>query len=1104
MLGRDDIAALTTAKSLERGQALCDEGNAVEGRSFTRLGDSCEISARVASTSGIRDSFRSTLIVDKDCTLIQGHECDCPAASRTSSLCKHCVALGLDFLNSPFAYEGFLASEEAQTSRSLAAFMGRQPRSLADQMGTPVGLQMELTHDFGNWTASFTLVGTHGSYVMADITAFADAVLANAWRSYGQKLAFVHRPSSFREDVRALALLIASIVQERRFNAGRPSKNLSASQPAAIRRTLPLTSLEVVELLKAAGDAPLSFVDTARSLHLCNLYPIEGDPYFELRIVRDAQGYSIVRDEDIIAIAGGEDLFVLQDGQLFHTSVAFAKAGAFLTDVYGSAENDLFIADDDASLFCSTVLPLLEEAFPLSIPPELELQRPREGSLEFYFDKTGRGEEEAVELTVKVTYGTDTFFLMEPAGEAARSRAREAESAKGGALQTSRSSEGTTLELYRDDALEGSAFDLAAEYFNSDMRLPLSEVERAGSLLYGGLARFQSAGAVFTTPDFDRLLTHKKARIHLGLSLVGDLIALDIRADDLEKEELHRLLNSYHRRRRFHRLKDGALASLEDMEIRELDSLLSDLALSSDDLLSEKIELPTYRAYILDREYAEAFRDESFTTYIERLDGPELSPASPPSSLASALRSYQAEGFQWLSRLSALGFGGILADEMGLGKSLQMIALLLALKEQGASAKPALIVCPASLVYNWAGEFEKFAPMLAIVPIEGQRQDRRRARKERADAYIISYDMARMDIEELEAMDFSTIVLDEAQYIKNHATKTARAVKHLKGQHRFALTGTPIENRLSEIWSIFDFLMPGFLGTYESFRKRFELDILGGDEAVAEHLRSLIAPFVLRRMKDAVLQELPAKQESIIRIPMGEEQRALYFATEQHLREDLHRQKQKDGAHLSGRESLLKVDVLAELMRLRQISLDPSLIFDNFKEESAKTRAILELLSQAMASGEKSLVFSQFTSYLTHLQKELERRDIPYYLITGATSKKQRIELVTRFNGDDVPVFLVSLKAGGTGLNLIGASTVIHADPWWNAAAINQATDRAHRIGQKEMVSVYKVIAKDTIEERIQALQEKKEQLADSIIDESSPWSLSQLSSAELERLFFG
>ena len=340
---------------------------------------------------------------------------------------------------------------------------------------------------------------------------------------------------------------------------------------------------------------------------------------------------------------------------------------------------------------------------------------------------------------------------------------------------------------------------------------------------------------------------------------------------------------------------------------------------------------------------------------------------------------------------------------------------------------------------------------------------------------------------------FFCVVLDEAQYIKNQQTLAARAVKVLTAQHRFALTGTPIENRLSELWSIFDFLMPGLFGGYERFRSRYEQPIVGGDEEATARLRAAVGPFILRRLKKDVLTDLPDKLETAVVAQMGHEQSKLYRAREQALRVTLSRQ-EGDGAPT-------KLQVLTELTRLRQLCCDPRLVYEDYKGGSCKIDTIWELISASVDSGAKVLVFSQFTSFLALIAERLRREHVAFFELTGSTPKEQRVRLVDTFNADDTPVFLISLKAGGTGLNLTGAQVVIHADPWWNLAAEDQATDRAHRIGQTSDVTVYKVICKGTIEERILALQEAKADLADSVVGTGGGGGLGSLDRKDLLEL---
>ena len=529
------------------------------------------------------------------------------------------------------------------------------------------------------------------------------------------------------------------------------------------------------------------------------------------------------------------------------------------------------------------------------------------------------------------------------------------------------------------------------------------------------------------------------------------------------------------------------------------------LDLDSKKLASGHLSLPGYRAFYLDSLFKEGpgitfYRDQLFKAVVRGMKAVEDSDFAVPSCLQTVLRGYQKLGFRWLRTLDSYGFGGILADDMGLGKTVQMIALFV---DEYASGKDAgakersLIVCPASLVYNWENEFQKFAPMLKVQAVAGTAQEREEvfaSLDEGCQVLITSYDLLKRDMKHYESMSFRFQVIDEAQYIKNAATQSARAVKAIRARTRFALTGTPIENRLGELWSIFDYLMPGFLFTYARFKKIYESPIVReSDPEAVSNLKRLIGPFVLRRVKKDVLKELPDKLETAVYSRLQGQQKELYTANAAKLKEEL--ESGGDAVYEKG-----KIQILAELTRLRQICCDPALCYENYRGGSAKLETCMDLIRNGVNGGHKILLFSQFTSMLRIIEKRLSQEEIACYTLTGSTPKEERLRMVDSFHTDPVPVFLISLKAGGTGLNLTAADMVIHYDPWWNVAAQNQATDRAHRIGQEKQVSVFKLITKGTIEENIMVLQESKKNLADQIIAEGAV-SLSSLTREDLVKM---
>ena len=451
---------------------------------------------------------------------------------------------------------------------------------------------------------------------------------------------------------------------------------------------------------------------------------------------------------------------------------------------------------------------------------------------------------------------------------------------------------------------------------------------------------------------------------------------------------------------------------------------------------------------------------------------------SLPRGINAELREYQTRGFGWLWFLYQYGLNGILADDMGLGKTLQALALLQKAKEKNKKAT-SLVVCPTSVVFNWENEIEKFAPGLSCLKLTGS--DRKELFKEisKYDIVITSYALVRRDIEKLKKYEFRYVILDESQNIKNADSQTAQSVKELKCKHKLALSGTPIENRLEELWSIFDFLMPGFLFDKSEFNYRYVNPITEReDKTVEKRLKSQIYPFILRRMKRDVAKDLPDKIENVAYCELTPEQKDFYMEVLDSTKEELFKSIEEHGIEKS------RMSIFSALLRLRQICCHPRLYDkENIKgiKESGKFEQLKEMLKEIIAEGHRVLLFSQFVDMLDIIKEWLEREGIKHEYLTGKTKNRQ--EAVENFNSNPtIPIFLISLKAGGTGLNLTGADYVIHYDPWWNPAVEDQATDRAYRIGQTKKVFVYRMITKGTVEEKIQKLKSRKRDLVDSVI----------------------
>jgi SNF2 family DNA or RNA helicase len=472
----------------------------------------------------------------------------------------------------------------------------------------------------------------------------------------------------------------------------------------------------------------------------------------------------------------------------------------------------------------------------------------------------------------------------------------------------------------------------------------------------------------------------------------------------------------------------------------------------------------------------------------------------PPASLANTLRGYQRRGLDFLQYLASFRFGGILADEMGLGKTLEMITYLLHRKDMEGPA-PCLVIAPTSVTHTWENEIARFAPTLSTLRLQsGADRAQRYAELENYDVIITSYALARLDAEQLERFNFRTLILDEAQNAKNPSSQIAKVVRNLRADHRLALTGTPVENSLRDLWSIFAFVEPGLLGSEASFRRRFENPIAEGDETAAHQLRSRLEPFVLRRTKEDVARELPERTEQIIECDLSPLQRRLYRGIAEAARRDVI-------ANIGGENGMegATVHVLAALTRLRQVCAHPGLILPEYIDEpeaSGKFDAFLETVEEVLSGGHKVLVFSAFASMLKIMRTALQKRDVVLGYLDGSTKDRDRQAEVERFmSADGPPVFLCSLKAGGVGLTLTAADYVVLYDPWWNPAVERQAIDRTHRIGQTRPVTAYRMVTAGSVEEKIRALAERKSALSRSVIKADSAIAKS-LTKDDLEFLF--
>ena len=902
-------------------------------------------------------------------------------------------------------------------------FAELEPELILDYAGQPPLLRLRIS-DGGR------------QYVVKSIPELLTAIEKERSVSYGKTLAFVHRWDAFTSEAQKILTLLRrqqDTVKSVEAATGRPTRGI-ANGPAG---SVPLSGElldELVALYEPRGEV--------------GGYALrKGLPALTLRVEKKRGGVHIVVEPSLYTLQGLDYSYLYNEDTIW--KLERAEAARLLPALNALCGSGLFFTSKDAVAFCSFVLPELGRKITIDDPDRLLLnQIPLEPVVQFYLDAPHMG---AVRAHPEFLYGEDRVTPFAAPTDLLRDARAERRA-------------GRLLQTYLTQQTDSSP----AEYGTDDEDALVTFLEE-------GVSALLAEGEVYLSDAF-RDLQAAPPKISVGVSVQGSVLDLEVDTGEFPVSELKALLKSLHQKKRYHRLRDGRLLRLDD-SLEVLDELNETLELSGAKLGQDHAQLPLYRAPSLDwalsgQTGVRFNRDDAFRRISRSFHAVKDSEYAPPASLQKTLRKYQRDGYRWLRTLDGYGMGGILADDMGLGKTVQVLSYLLAMKQNGQTL-PSLIVCPASLVLNWAEECQKFTPELSCVVVDGDAAHRAELAESwpAADLVVTSYDLLRRDEALYEGQEFYACILDEAQAIKNHTTQKYKAVCKVRSRVRFALTGTPVENRLGELWSIFSFLMPGYLPPYKSFCSRFEKPIVQEeDQTAVRRLNQLTGPFILRRMKSDVLKELPPKTENVYRIELEEEQRKLYLAAVVDAREKLQAAKPED-----------KMAVFAVLMRLREICCDPRLIADNWEGGSAKLDACAELVSSAVEGGHRILLFSQFTSMLELLAKRLDAEGISHFTLQGSTPKPVRAELVRRFNGGEVSVFLISLRAGGTGLNLTAADIVIHYDPWWNVAAQNQATDRAYRIGQQNPVQVYKLIAQDTIEEKIVELQQAKQSLADTV-----------------------
>lgn len=1039
-----------------------------------------DISAKVRGNE--QDFYQVSAIVDEKFADVSSCNCTCEAFYNYEGICKHCVAVLLAYVNRREARDILRVKREAlgeqenvipvqekalissmQTAGAFKTILSQYSMRagvsylIPEDIYGKVELEPFFKMNYGYASVEFK-IGTEHMYVLKNISAFLRALERNEKIRYGKKLDFYHNKEAFSEQ----AWEFVTFLKQQELDKRRQTQyHAYYVYTGSYERTMELDEVGIDRFFEAVGDASfIAELGYAEEMTYC-LSEKEYRP--KLTIRTGAAGVFLLL-EDLHVIRGNQYYYFYEEEQIYRSSRALKeKTGEFFDYLERQVGGECYIAVDELPMFCRDLLPLLRESFDVVEEGfDESLYVPKKPEFELYLDKQ---DNQVIGAKLVAVYGDKKYNVLEKPGA------------------------GEVRDLAEEMRIKSLVEPYFNEYGMGHTVLVLSHNEdMLYQLLTGGLQRLSEHMTIYTSEDFRGLKVVSSPAVSVGVSLKSDLLELDIHSEEMPAEELAYLLTKYDRKKKYIRLKNGEFLDIRDDGLGLLAEVSEDLHLTEANLKKAHINIPKYRAMYLDaalksNQILTIEKNKEFKGMVRNMKTIEDSDYEVPETLKSVMRGYQKNGFLWLKTLRENGFGGILADDMGLGKTLQVISLLLAEQlsyEMGErERRRSLIVCPASLVYNWQKEIERFAPNLNTVIVAGLATERQQIVRgtQEGDILITSYDLLKRDEELYKDIVFAIQVIDEAQYIKNPGTQASKGVKKITAAFKLALTGTPIENRLSELWSIFDYLMPGFLYTYQRFREEMEIPIVvNSDENKMQRLQRMIRPFILRRLKGEVLHDLPEKIEENFYAKLEGEQLALYNAHVQQMKQMLDDKSEKEFRSE-------KIQILSELTKLRQICCDPALLFEGYRGESAKTELCIDLLLRAVNSGHKVLLFSQFTSMLDRLAGRLEKEGIRYYMLTGSVGKEKRMQMVESFNEDDVPVFCISLKAGGTGLNLTAADIVIHYDPWWNVAVQNQATDRAHRIGQKNVVTVYRLVSENTIEEKIMAIQERKRKLAEQVLE---------------------
>ena len=912
---------------------------------------------------------------------------------------------------------------------------------------------------------------------------FFERMLNREKYKYNNVLEFIHEENAFEEQSRPLLKFLLKYAEIIKYandvnnNYAHYGRNFNMNNVVLSNTGLD----ELIEILKGktvefetkTGERKIQFIDEPIDIKF--ILEKSDESTYCLTPNIDVYGYDI--------FYGKNYSYFLIDNKMHKCLPKVENRNLELLEVYKkNYTQSIIFNENNLRNFFAIVVPKIKDNFEIkNIDKEqVEKYMPKDLYVKIYLDYNEKG---YIIADVKFCYGNVEFNPIK----------------------------NVNLEITRNAIQENEVLDTFVQtgfmLDSANARLVLANDEKIYNFLSKEIEDYMKKFEVLVAEDFKKKDIKKIKIKSIGVKIENNLLDINLEDFKFNIYEIKDIINKYKLRKKFYRLKDGTYISLEkNSSLDFLENLTDNIEIEDEDVEENSIKLPIYRALYLEKIFknmpnTNIQKNEYYKNMISQIEDRQIDLSTKiPPKLNAELRTYQKIGYKWLRTLEQYKMGGILADDMGLGKTIQLLAVILSyVQKNKGNVKPSIIICPSSLALNWYNEIQKFTPTLKALVISGDYLERKRKIGEigKYQVIITSYDSLKRDIDLYENYCFKYVVADEAQYIKNNNTKNSKAIKTINAETKFALTGTPIENSLSELWSIFDFIMPGYLYKYKKFKELYETPIIKEqNEDVMNKLKKQIEPFVLRRTKGEVLTELPDKTVTILNNEMSEEQYNIYMSYMAQARKEIMSQIDINGFEKS------QIKILSLLMRLRQICCHPKLFLREYEGESSKLNQCIEIIQDAVLGGHKILLFSSYTSMFEIIEEKLKNIGVKYLKLTGQTKVGERIELVDKFNtNENIKVFLISLKAGGTGLNLTGADMVIHYDPWWNLSAENQATDRTYRIGQKRNVQVYKLITKNSIEEKIYELQQKKAKLIDNMLSTDATF-INKLSKDDILALF--